>query len=192
MKAWLPNALAMLACLALPCHADEISARSIYQVAATWTEDNGSRLQLRELAGEVQVLTFFYTSCEAACPMTVKALQSLSRETGTAGDAQARFLLVSVDPARDSLAALRRYRRTMKLDKERWKLLRGPPAEVRKLAALLGFNYQEVESGEFVHSNLVTVLNPRGEVVHQQSAMGGNGGNLSDLAQAIRAARAQR
>ncbi len=169
--------------------ADEISARSIYQLPAAWTTDDGRSLRLRELAGEVQVLTFFYTSCEAACPMTVKALQSLSLDAGPGGDARARFLLVSVDPAHDSLAALRQYRRTMKLDPDRWKLLRGPPAEVRKLAALLGFNYEEVDSGQFVHSNLVTVLNARGEVVHQQDALGGN---LPELTAAIRAARAER
>jgi len=179
--------LAALGCVLPPCHADELAARSIYQLAATWTEDSGRPLQLRELSGEVQVLTFFYTSCEAACPMTVKAMQSLSRQVASGSGAPARFLLVSVDPDRDTLAALRRYRRSMKLDKERWKLLRGPPGDVRKLAALLGFNYEQVESGEFVHSNLVTVLNVRGEVVHQQSALGGN---LAELAEAIRAARA--
>jgi len=187
MKAWLRGALAIAACLAPPCLADDVSARSIYQLAATWTEDNGHSLQLRELAGEVEVLTFFYTSCEAACPMTVKALQSM--KLGPAGSAHARFLLVSVDPEQDSPAALRRYRRTMKLDKDRWKLLRGPPSDVRKLAALLGFNYEEVDSGQFVHSNLVTVLNARGEVVHQQSALDGN---LAELAAAIRAARTDR
>ena len=185
MKTWLPGTLTMALCLAPHCLADHPGARSIYQLAATWTEDSGQELQLRELAGDVQVLAFFYTSCESACPMTVKALQSVSREPGSP---RAGFLLVSVDPAQDSLAALRRYRRTMKLG-DRWKLLRGPPAEVRKLAALLGFNYEEVDSGRFVHTNLVTVLNTRGEVVHQQSALDGN---LAALAAAIRAAHADR
>jgi len=89
-------------------------------------------------------------------------------------------VLISVDPARDSVAALRRYRSAMHLEKGRWRLLRGSETDVRKLAALLGFNYEQIDSGDIVHSNLVTVLNPRGEIVHQQSAVSGDRALLAD------------
>ena len=162
-----------------------LSERSVYQLDASWTDDGGKPLQLRELQG-VQVLTFFYTNCEAACPLTVKALQMLARDEASGVGKHTGFVLISVDPERDSVEALHQYRRTMQLDKDHWKLLRGSDADVRKLAALLGFNYEQVASGEFVHSNLVTVLNPRGEVVHQQNAVSGD---RAELADAIRRAR---
>jgi len=164
--------------------ATDSGERSVYQFDAEWTADDGKPLRLRDLQG-VQVLTFFYTECEAACPLTVKALQMLARDESAAIGKHTGFVLISVDPARDTVDALRQYRRTMHLEKGSWKLLRGSDADVRKLAALLGFNYEQVQSGEFVHSNLVTVLNPRGEVVHQQNAVSGD---RAELAEAIRRA----
>ena len=159
--------------------AGDPSERSVFRLDASWTEDSGKELHLRDLDG-VQVVTFFYTSCEAACPLTVKALQLLAREAPPEIRDHTRFVLISVDPARDSVAALRRYRSAMHLEKGRWRLLRGSETDVRKLAALLGFNYEQIDSGDIVHSNLVTVLNPRGEIVHQQSAVSGDRALLAD------------
>jgi protein SCO1 len=150
--------------------AEPPTSRSIYQLDAPFTEDSGAQRHLRDLGGGVRVLTLIYTSCPGACPATVKALQMLERDLGT-GLADTRFLLVSVDPARDTPEVLRRYRRDMQLEKDRWKLLRGSEPDVRKLAAVLGFNYEQIDSGEYVHSNLVTVLDASGTIVHQQNGV---------------------
>jgi len=179
-----------LLCLALACSALSGDAgdegRSLFRLETSWIDDGGKPRRLEDFGGDVQVVVLFYTLCPGTCPMTVKALQMLSRsEKYAIGDAT-KFVLVSVDPERDSLKALREYRRAMQLGKQRWQLLRGPASDVRKLAALLGFNYEQIDSGEFAHSNLVTVLNSRGEIVHQQK---GAGGDLAELADAIRAAR---
>jgi protein SCO1/2 len=42
---------------------------------------------------------------------------------------------------------------------------------VRELAALLGINYQRDARGLFAHSNVITVLNPEGEVAFQQAGL---------------------
>ncbi|MBI3874640.1 MAG: SCO family protein [Verrucomicrobia bacterium] len=81
------------------------------------------------------------------------------------------FLLVSFDSKRDTPEALRAYRERQKLDTAHWTLLRGKPDDVRELAALLGANYREDARGQFAHSNLITVLNPQGEIVHQQAGL---------------------
>ena len=180
----------MVLCLALACSAlsgDAVNEeRSLFGLEISWTDDSGQPRRLRDFGGEVQVVVLFYTLCPGTCPMTVKALQILSRSEKYAIGSATRFVLVTVDPDRDSLEVLRDYRHTMQLGKQRWRLLRGSASDVRKLAALLGFNYEQIESGEFEHSNLVTVLNSRGEIVHQQK---GAGGDLAELAMAIRAAR---
>ena len=73
---------------------------------------------------------------------------------------------------------LRKYRRTMHLEKDSWRLLRGKDSDARKMAALLGFNFEEIDSGEFMHANLITVLDTRGQVVHQQSGVAGDSEGL--------------
>jgi len=146
----------------------EPTERSVYQLDSSWVEDNGRALQLEALEGDMQLLALIYTTCTGACPVTVKSMQMFSRNMPDDIKGRIRFLLVTVDPEHDTLAILREYRREMKLDR-RWKLVRGSPEDVRELAAVLGFNYEQIESGQFAHSNLVTVLDQRGEIVHQQN-----------------------
>jgi len=146
----------------------EPSERSVYQLDSSWVEDNGQAFKLAALEGHMQLLALIYTTCEGSCPITVKSMQMFSRSMPADIKGRIRFLLVTVDPEQDTLEVLREYRREMKLDR-RWKLLRGSDEDVRELAAVLGFNYEQIESGQFAHSNLVTVLDRRGEIVHQQN-----------------------
>ena len=44
----------------------------------------------------------------------------------------------------------------------------GTADDVLELAALLGVKFKKDARGQFAHSNVLTVLNPGGEVVHQQ------------------------
>jgi len=146
----------------------EPADRSIYQLGSSWVEDNGHALRLEALEGEMQLLALIYTTCTGTCPLTVKAMQMFARNMPGDIKGQIRFLLVTVDPDHDTLPVLREYRREMKLDRQ-WKLLRGSAQDVRELAAVLGFNYEQIESGQFAHSNMITVLDGRGEIVHQQN-----------------------
>ena len=49
-----------------------------------------------------------------------------------------------------------------------WSLLRGTPDDTLELAALLGVKFKREASGQFSHSNLITVLNAAGEIIYQQ------------------------
>jgi protein SCO1/2 len=162
-------AIPLLAVVAMTTRVtSEPGERSIYQLDSSWVEDNGRALRLPALEGDMQLLALIYTTCTGTCPVTVRAMQMFSRSMPDDAKERLRFLLVTVDPDHDTLATLRKYRREMKLDRH-WKLLRGSPSDVRELAAVLGFNYEQIESGQFAHSNLVTVLDRRGEIVHQQT-----------------------
>ena len=159
---------AFLAAVALLTEvASKPTERSIYQLDSSWAEDSGHAMKLESLEGHMQLLALIYTTCTGSCPITVKAMQMFARSMPSDIKGRVRFLLVTVDPEQDTLAILRNYRREMKLDR-RWKLLRGSGKNVRELAAVLGFNYEQIESGQFIHSNLVTVLDERGEIIHQQ------------------------
>ena len=41
------------------------------------------------------------------------------------------------------------------------------------LAALLGVKFKQEADGAFAHSNLLTILNPEGEIVHQRTGLQG-------------------
>lgn len=125
----------------------------------------------------------FFASCGYACPLLVTDMQAIRAQLPAAVRDRAAFVLVSFDVERDTPAALRLYREQRGLD-DGWTLLHGDADAVRELAALLGVKYKQEADGMFSHSNLVTVLNPEGEIVHQRSGLRGG---LPEAARALAA-----
>jgi protein SCO1/2 len=61
-----------------------------------------------ELRGHVTLLYFGYTNCPDVCPATLYNVDKILRRLGADG-AGVKFLFVTVDPDRDSPAALAQY-----------------------------------------------------------------------------------
>jgi protein SCO1 len=168
------------------CGAEEkpaatLTARSLYQLGATWTTDRGESLQLSSLRGKPVVIAMFFSQCEYACPMIVSDMQRIRESLPAAIRDQAKFVLVSFDVARDTPAVLKTYRERTALDGS-WTLLHGDSAAVQELAMLLGVKYKQDPRGQFSHSNLITVLNPEGEIAFQRPGLGGD---ISEAAKAV-------
>jgi len=145
---------------------------SLYQLDARFVDDAGRPFSLGSLRGRPVVLDMFYTTCGYACPVAVTEMLAIQGRLAGAGRARAAFVLVSFDDARDTPAVLAAYRAQRRLD-GRWVLLHGDGEAVRELAALLGVKYQRGADGTYAHSNLLTVLNPEGEIVHQRVGLQG-------------------
>jgi protein SCO1/2 len=145
---------------------------SLYQADVAFTNDAGERFALGELRGRPVVLTMFFASCGYACPLLTSDMESIRAKLPADLRDRAAFVLVSFDTQRDTPAALRKYRNDRALDGQ-WILARGSDDAVRELAALLGVKYQREADGNFSHSNLVTILNAEGEIVHQRSGLKG-------------------
>ncbi len=142
--------------------------RSLYLLDSTWTSDVGRKVKLGVLRGRPQVLAMVFTRCESACPIIVDDLQRIQRTLAPELRDRVDFVLVSFDTERDTPEALRAYRQQMHLGTDHWTLLTGRPDDVRELAVLLGVNYQRDARGQFAHSNVITVLNAEGEIIHRQ------------------------
>ena len=156
-----------------PCCRANVAAgkatdRSLYLLESKWASDRGAQVRLSVLRGRPQIVAMFFTQCEYACPIIVNDMKKLQAKLPPALRDGVDFLLVSMDPERDSVAALAEFRKRRALPLESWTLLRGSQDDVRELAALLGVNYAREANGQFAHSNVITLLNAEGEVVLQQ------------------------
>lgn len=151
---------------------ENFSSASLYQVETTFTDDRGRPFTLGQLRGRPVVLTMFFASCGYACPLLVTDLQAIRSRLPAAQRDRAMFVLVSFDTARDTPEALARYRAQRGLDGS-WILLHGGDDAVRELAALLGVKYKQESDGMYAHSNLITLLNGEGEIVHQRVGLQG-------------------
>ena len=72
------------------------------------TDQNGARFQLREQRGRVVLLFFGYATCPDACPTMLAKLASVYKTLG-AKKGRVLTVFVSVDPARDTPAALKMF-----------------------------------------------------------------------------------
>jgi len=142
---------------------------SIYQVSSKWVTEDGETVTLGTLEGKTQVVAMVYTSCEVACPRIVASMKTIQKKTDS--DAVG-FVLISIDPERDTPEALKAYAEKMNMDDSAWTLLTGSPDNVLELAALLGVRYRKMADGEFAHSNIITVLDAQGAIVYQQNGLG--------------------
>lgn len=147
--------------------AGSFSPHSLYHLASTWSTATGQRLRLRDLRGKIQVVVMAYTSCEYACPILLELMKNLEASLPPTLREQVGFVLVSFDPERDTPEVLQAYSKKHQFDAQRWTLLHGTADDVLELAVLLGVKYKKEPQGDFSHSNLLTVLNREGEIVHR-------------------------
>ena len=167
----LPQATASC-CAKTASAAAVLSDTSLYQTESKWTTDTGKEIKLADLKGRPQVVLMFFASCQSACPILVHDLQRIEAALAPGQRARVGFTLVTIDPRRDTPEALRKYRAARALPAGAWTLLHGEPDDTRELAALLGVKYKEGANGQFAHSNIITVLNQGGEIVHQLVGLG--------------------
>ena len=151
--------------------ATTFSDKSLYQTESKWTTDTGRQIKLADLKGRPQVVVMFFASCQYACPILVHDVQRIEAALPSGQRVRVGFTLVTIDPRRDTPEALASFRSTRVLPAETWTLLRGEPDDILELAALLGVKYKEEATGQFAHSNLITVLNAAGEIVFQQPGL---------------------
>lgn len=150
------------------------SEKSLYSLTSTWTSDVGKEVRLDVLRGRPQVVALFFTNCQHSCPLIVADLKRIEKALPAKARAKADFLLVSIDPQRDTPAVLRSYREKFQLGTAHWTLLRGDAASTQRFAEMLGFRYYPGSDTQFAHSLLITVLDGDGEIVYQQSGIGGD------------------
>ena len=142
--------------------------KSLYQTESKWTTDMGKRIKLGELKGKPQVVAMFFANCQYACPIIVNDMKRIEAALTADQRTNVGFTLVSFDTKRDTPAALAAYRLTHALPADNWTLLHGEPDDLLELAALLCLQFKEDANGQFAHSNVITILNAQGEIVHQQ------------------------
>jgi protein SCO1/2 len=146
---------------------------SIYRMSGKWTSHDGGVHTLSSLRGQITVLAMVYTSCTMTCPLITSEMLAVQHALSPELRQRVRFVLASFDPARDSLPALRAHVAKMALD-DHWLVMRASPADVRTLAVLLGVSYRQLPSGDFDHSNIITVLDTDGVVRFQSPRIPAN------------------
>ena len=128
--------------------------------AFSLTDHRGGAVALDSFKGRPVAMTFVYANCHATCPILVQRLRALEAKTAPA---QAAFVAVTLDPARDTPEALAAAARQWELC-ERWHLLTGPPDAVRAVVRAYGVQWAPLPEGEIAHENVILLIDARGRL----------------------------
>jgi cytochrome oxidase Cu insertion factor (SCO1/SenC/PrrC family) len=106
------------------------------------------------LKGQVVAINFIFTSCLGACPMITEKMKMARNILGEELGNSIRFISISIDPARDTPAAMKEFKETHRADGN-WVFLTGKKENLDNVVKRLGQYYPEVEE----HSTLVIAGN---------------------------------
>lgn len=152
----------------------DLSDLSIYNLPSEWTTQDGKNIELKSLNGNVLVMVMIYTSCKSACPRLVADMRNIEAKLNEKTKKNVKLILVSIDPVTDTPQKLKSFAIANKMDKDPWLFLRSTEDNTREFAAILAVNYKQISPMEFSHSNIISVFNPKGELIYQQEGLGVN------------------
>lgn len=154
--------------------ATKISDMSIYNLPSNWTTQDGNEIELKELQGKVLAMVMIYTSCQAACPRLVADMRNIEKQIPEDKKDNVQYVFVSIDPETDTPERLTAFAIENQMEDDKWLFLRGTEEDTREFAAVLAVNYKQISPIDFSHSNIISVFNQGGELIHQQEGLGVN------------------
>lgn len=152
--------------------AKELPELSIYNLPSTWTTQENEKLELKDLRGNVLVMVMIYTSCKAACPRLVADMRNIEKQVPEKDLEKVKFIMVSIDPETDTPQRLKKFSEDNLMTDDHWMFLRGTPEDTREFAAVLAVSYKKISPIDFSHSNIISVFDEEGVLVHQQEGLG--------------------
>ena len=177
-RAWHLAAVALFALRAVAADSAAEPSESLYQLEASLTAQDGRAVGLDVYRGNPVLVTMFYASCQATCPLIIDTLRSVERHLPADQRKKLRVLLVSIDPEHDTPAALAATARERRIDTSRWTLAHADERTVRQVAAAMGVQYRKLPDGQFSHATQISVLDAQGRIVAQSDRLGTADGKL--------------
>lgn len=166
------SSLAVLALLVMTPAFAGLPPDSYYQLDAPLETHSGEQTSFAALAGEPVIVSMFYGSCPHVCPMLISTIKEIEKQLSPEARAELRVVLLSVDPQRDTPAALAELAAQRNVNSDRWLLARTTLSDTRALAAVLGIKYKQLPDGEFNHTTAIILLDANGREIARSGKLG--------------------
>lgn len=111
-----------------------------------------------------------FTRCETACPLLIEDLKAIATDLDSKTKKPVEVSIFSLDSYRETPKSLLDFASRRKIPAH-WRLFTSNAGSVAELAAALGVQYKRLQSGDFMHSNVIFFLNEKGEIVAQKEGL---------------------
>lgn len=134
----------------------------------SFTNQDGQQVTEKDVAGKVYLTEYFFTHCEGICP----TMNNNMRIVYDALKDQEDFFILShtSDPERDSVAQMKYYADSMKVDTKKWIFLTGRKDSLYSTARL-SYTIDDPKNSlldirdQFVHSQFWALVDRNGDVI---------------------------
>lgn len=130
-------------------------------------------VSLSDLQGKVWLANFIFTYCETVCPTMTVNMAELQKRMKSAG-VEAELISFSVDPERDTPAALKSYLEKFDVDFTNWNALTGYRFDEIKSFVLRSFKApisNDAASDQVIHGTAFYLVDQSGTVVAKYDGM---------------------
>lgn len=156
--------LAVIAILLLACAPARLEGTELGSTPApdfTLTDAlTGSDLALSSLRGRVVALSFLYTHCPDACPLTAERFRGAQTALGTDAS-RVEFVAVSVDPVGDTAESIRAFSQDHRLS-QHWHYLIGERGRLSAAWALYGVGVLDYGTAVIPHNDALYLIDAQG------------------------------
>ena len=124
---------------------------------------NGDLFSSTLIKDKVHITNFFFTNCPSICPPMRSKLISI----GSYFEAEDDFVMISItiDPKRDTIAALKEYAINTGVPDSKWQFLRGSEKLLNSTSEKFMTNFKPNEDGtDFYHSSYVALVDDKQQI----------------------------
>jgi protein SCO1/2 len=134
----------------------------------------------KDTNGRIVVADFFYTHCPSICPVMTRNMKRLQNTVKKAVDINGKttelvqFISFSIDPERDSVAALKKWADRFQIDPSNWWLLTGNKQTIYDLSLKhmnLGVQDPNIDSA-FPHTDIFVLIDKNGVIRVRRDQLG--------------------
>jgi len=138
------------------------------------------RINGNDTDGRIIVADFFYTHCPTICPVMTRNMKRLQNSVKKAVDIDGRqtqlvqFISFSIDPGKDSVAALKKWADRFQIDPSNWWLLTGDKKMIYDLSLKhmnLAVQDPSVDSS-FPHTDIFVLIDKNGVIRARRDGAG--------------------
>jgi protein SCO1/2 len=124
------------------------------------TTQTGQSFDSKQLAGQIWVADFIYTTCPGPCPMMTRQMRQIQDQTAQEMR-DVKLVSFTVDPAHDTPTVLAAYAKHYRMDQSRWWFLTGDMAALNAVG--LGFKLNTID-GNLSHSTRFVLVDRKGRI----------------------------
>ena len=149
-------------------------SESVYHLNVSLFDQNNNKIYIKDLSGKIQIFSMIYTKCKTTCPIIVENMKNLEKLIPEKIMKNVHFSLVTLDSLRDNSETLKNFMKEKNIDSNNWSLFFSSEKETLELDISLGIKYKKESDGNYIHSNLILLIDKNGVIKFQHPGLMNN------------------